>query len=406
MARLLRETDAAGKVTLFINPAYVITRDGGASTVTKYLLDDRGTVASIVHDGPGKTILYYRRDFKGSNTHAFGSGGAVVTRLAYSGYGRPLVMTGTNEIRPKYEQREWDADLGIYCFGARFYDAFTGRFLTPDSRTGADDLFRLDVLNRFAFELNNPINNVDPTGNSVGDMIGGILIGIALVASAVATVATFGAATPLLAMSVGALVGAGLTGIAYSTTHADASGGRFWGGYMANAAVGAVIGAATAGAASAIGGAIESATVSLTGRAAITAARAGLYAVSGSPIASAADTFSQFMSNVIDQKILNKEGVSLGDGLGRAAITGAIMGAMAGVGQAAAEYRYLKLTATWGESEGFRVTAYTSSNREAALIQSRAQRVWEVEPALKSQAALFGIAITVDIGLDTAAAYV
>jgi len=411
LARLLRETDAAGNVTLYISAAYLVTRTGGNGSVTKYLLDEHGTAASIVQDGSTKTILYFRRDFKGSMTHAFGSGGTVVTEIAYDGYGRPLVVSGTEDFRPKYEQREWDADLGLYYFGARFYDAFTGRFLTPDSRTGSDDLFRFDAMNRFAFELNNPINNVDPSGNSVGDVVGGILIGLLFIAVAIAIVATAGTATPVLAVAVGISAGAGLNAVVYSATHTDVSGGRFWGGFVVSTLVGAVIGGVTAGAATAFGSVVESATVNLTARLAtvselgvkiaVTGARAGLYVAFGSTVTLLADMFNQFMSNVIDKEIIGKEDVRLDDGLGRAAVSGVIFGALAGLGQAAAEFRYLRVS-KWNmadvellDTRPVPMTTLPASTEESALLANTVRTVaWTVENTLVSRAVLFGVSLT------------
>src|SRR4029077_20113842 len=120
----------------------------------------------------------------------------------------------------------WDGDVGLYDFGARHYDAFTGRFLTPDSGLGSDDLFRADAMNRFAFELNNPINHVDPTGNLSIAAIFGLVIGLALI---VAGGVVLGGAATLAATVAGcALIGAGVGGMGYSNLHADDSGWSFW----------------------------------------------------------------------------------------------------------------------------------------------------------------------------------
>jgi hypothetical protein len=43
-------------------------------------------------------------------------------------------------------------------------------------------------------------------------------------------------------------------------------------------------------------------------------------------------------------KIIGKPDVSLADGLGRAAATGAVMGTVAGIGQAAVEFFYIRVT--------------------------------------------------------------
>lgn len=195
--RRLRQTDAQGITIVYVSPTYEVTRTAGGSTITKYLMDHRGTIAAIT-SGPQAQILYFRRDSKGSVTHTFDSAGSLVSRLAYSGYGESKVVSGPSDLRPRYEQRQWDSEIGLYYFGARYYDPVIGRFLTPDSQIGSHDHLRPGALNRYAFELNNPINFIDPTGHSAwwaGLIVGGLLIaaGIAV------TVITAGAAAPAVA---------------------------------------------------------------------------------------------------------------------------------------------------------------------------------------------------------------
>ena len=423
LGRLLRQTGADGTINLYIGPAFLVTRASGATKITKYLLDDRGTAASIVDDGSEKEVLYFRRDFKGSVTHAYDANAALVSQLAYDGYGNLLVVSGA-EVRTKYEQREWDADLGLYYFGARYYDVFTGRFLTPDTRLGSDDMLCVDALNRFAFELNNPINNVDPTGHSVGTMIAGIFIGaVLLIAAAVITVVTWGAATPAvaagIAAGVSALVGGGLNAIIYSATHKDESGGRFWGGFVVSVAVGAAIGAAVGCGGAAFGAglvdvAAEKIATSMLPRGFLRSRRrqrsrprAPECGPRTEPRAtSAGDTFNQFMSNVVDKKIIGKSNVSLDDGLGRAAATGAVMGAIAGIGQAAVEFKYLKVYAQGPSARNLRrawsCAASPVQNETTRLLPAANVRVMDTP---MSRALLYMVStssLAVDASLEAA----
>jgi RHS repeat-associated protein len=408
LGRLLQQTDAQGDTVLYIDPAYQVARSSqGAATATKYLLDDRGTAAALTSSGSETNVLYFRRDFKGSNTHAFGPDGTVVTRVAYSGYGQPLIISGGSDFLPKYEQRQWDADLGLYYFGARYYDPQIGRFLTPDTQPGAHDLLRANVLNRFAFELNNPINLVDPTGHAA-DWLVGLLIGLTILAIGTAIVLSGGAATPLAAVGVGALLGAGLNVSIYSVTHREVSGGRFWGGYVVNGVVGAVIGGVTGGLASVLGSALESATAEIVSRGLQFAIRGGVYALFGAAVTSAGDAFNQFMSNVTDRYIVGEHDVSLGQGVERAAITGAIFGVVAGVGQAAGEARFLKTTYGWEELESAPVPlrAMGSTTESMPLIEQDYIRPdTRLMNTLKSRFVLFGISeasLVADASLEAA----
>ena len=192
--RRLRQTDAQGKTILYVGSAYEVTRSAaGIASVTKYLTDHCGAVAAIT-SGPQAGIVYFHRDRKGSVTHTFGPTGSLLNRITYNGYGEAQVVSGPDDFRPRYEQRQWDSEIGLYYFGARYYDPAIGRFLTPDSQLGSDDHLRAGVLNPYAFELNNPINLIDPTSHMA--WYTGLIIGITAIGLGIAVVATAGAAAP------------------------------------------------------------------------------------------------------------------------------------------------------------------------------------------------------------------
>ena len=71
-------------------------------------------------------------------------------------YGNPLTtwrFTG---------QRE-DATIGLYFYGARYYDSALGRFIQPD--TIVPNPGDPQSLNRYSYTLNNPVNYTDPSGH-------------------------------------------------------------------------------------------------------------------------------------------------------------------------------------------------------------------------------------------------
>jgi RHS repeat-associated protein len=53
-------------------------------------------------------------------------------------------------------------DIGLYYYGARYYDQGLGRFITPDSITPGLDS---QALNPYSYCENNPVSLTDPTGN-------------------------------------------------------------------------------------------------------------------------------------------------------------------------------------------------------------------------------------------------
>jgi RHS repeat-associated protein len=388
----LRQINADGTQIIFVNPIYQLTRGAQGSSVTKYLVDARGVVAAIT-TGPASRILYFRRDHKGSTTHTFGADGTVASRIVYGGYGEPRLVSGPDDFRPKYERRGWDPDIGLYYFGARYYDPMIGRFMTPDDQLGGASPLQADVLNRYAFELNNPVNLVDPTGHA-GDWIAGLVFGLLIVVVATAIVLSGGAATPLAAAGVGALLGAGLNSTIYSATHTSESGGKFWGGWAADVAVGALIGGITGGAFAGLGSAAESATANIASRWGQFGVRAAIYGIGGAAVAGPTDAFNQYMSNVIDRNIVGKD-VDLDEGVLRAFYTGLAVGGVAGILQAGAEARMLGLPRQApAEEQGVEMVdraARGPSERTGLLAEAQQRNYAKLPETFRTRAILFGL---------------
>ena len=77
-------------------------------------------------------------------------------------FGKRFTTSGGNPARrdPTFQQRTYDAGLGIYDYRNRSFDPATGRFLQRDPVLGGDELF-----NPYCFPGNNPVGNVDPFGD-------------------------------------------------------------------------------------------------------------------------------------------------------------------------------------------------------------------------------------------------
>ncbi|RZM00476.1 MAG: RHS repeat-associated core domain-containing protein, partial [Pedobacter sp.] len=174
--RRVREEREDGTVTLFVSKSYKVERDSSGESISCYLIDDRGISASIITKQGKNSTEYYHRDHKGSVTFVFDQTGNITNTISYDIYGLPNVTS--QDESPKYEQRTWDDGTSLYYFGARYYDPFLGRFITPDTSLGAPHM-QPDALNRFAFNLNNPVNSFDPTGHfswKDGVIMGAILL--------------------------------------------------------------------------------------------------------------------------------------------------------------------------------------------------------------------------------------
>ncbi len=113
------------------------------------MVDMTGSTATSVH--------YYAANRIGSVIGMVNTAGVLTDQYLYSPYGveEPLAGSG-NPFR--YTGRYYDGETGLYYYRKRSYSAPEGRF------TGPDALLYADQWNTYAYVGNNPINNVDPSG--------------------------------------------------------------------------------------------------------------------------------------------------------------------------------------------------------------------------------------------------
>jgi len=327
------ETQPDGTQVFYVNSAYRYQVDAMQNTtVTKFLKDQQGAAASIVtYNAAPATIVYYRSDIKGNLTHSFDVNGVLQCMTAYDGFGLPLVLSGTNNFDLNYESKYWDSLTGLHYFGARYYNPVTGTFLTPDTQLGGQSITQQDAWNRFAFELNNPVNNIDPSGHTAGQVVAGIAIGVGLILLGIGIgwlLAPFLVGAGMLAVAAasaltGAVVGAGVSAGAYSVITAIKGEDFSWGDFAWSMASGALSGAITGGILGPVGGLIGNLTAKIVSEGGKTAARVIANMVVGAGVNSAMDVASTALTNAV-------YGRALDSGLATSAVVGAIAGGIFG----------------------------------------------------------------------------
>jgi len=110
-------------------------------------------------------VYYLHGDHLGSASLATDASGAKVSEMRYTPYGevRPgLEGTGLPTDRRFTGQRR-EAGLGLYDYGARYYDPALGRFIQADTMVPSPA--NPQSLNRYAYVLNNPLRYTDPSGH-------------------------------------------------------------------------------------------------------------------------------------------------------------------------------------------------------------------------------------------------
>ena len=206
---------------------------------------------------------YLHRDYLGSILAITDSSGTVQEERQFGAWGQAdkfvdsdgnTTFTHSSLIGRGYTGHEHFFEVNLIHMNGRMYDANLGRFLSPDNYI--QDPFNTQSFNRYGYVQNNPLINVDYSGESFWRSIGKwikkhakVITLVATIAVAVvATVATAGMASPLLAATIiGA--SAGFTAGAVGTW---TNGGSFLEG-LGNGAIQGLIGAASGFAGGAVG---------------------------------------------------------------------------------------------------------------------------------------------------------
>ncbi|MDZ4241569.1 MAG: toxin TcdB middle/N-terminal domain-containing protein [Candidatus Omnitrophota bacterium] len=192
--KILYDNGALTKEFVFVGGLYEET--DGAGTNYIYLGDQR--VAAV----KGGEESFYHGDHLGGTNVVTDWGGVIKEVVEYSPYGefsRHDDYSAGQSVEHYFTGQRLDDEVGLYYYGARYYDAGLGRFITADSIVPGYD--NPQAFNRYSYALNNPINRVDPSGHwsfkkfwkaAVGAFIGavaGIIAGPAGLALVGATMA-------------------------------------------------------------------------------------------------------------------------------------------------------------------------------------------------------------------------
>ena len=108
------------------------------------------------------TMHYYLKDHEGNVRVVTDGDGTVEQVNHYYPFGGLMGMSTGSSVQPyKYNGKELDRSNGLdlYDYGARWYDAALGRWLTVDPHAES-----YQATSPFAYCKNDPVNRIDPDG--------------------------------------------------------------------------------------------------------------------------------------------------------------------------------------------------------------------------------------------------
>jgi RHS repeat-associated protein len=110
-------------------------------------------------------LSYVHQDHLGSTSKTTINDGSLESSINYYAFGLTRIWSGSLPDKLFTGQRKVDSNAtdGLYYYGARYYDAAIGRFLSPD--TIVPNPMNPQSLNRYSYCLNNPLKYTDPSGH-------------------------------------------------------------------------------------------------------------------------------------------------------------------------------------------------------------------------------------------------
>ncbi|HEX3044270.1 MAG TPA: polymorphic toxin-type HINT domain-containing protein [Bacillota bacterium] len=166
---------------------------------------------TIKRDGTSTlSTSYYHLDHLNSTKCISDSNGQVDVRYIYRAFGSELAKLGTGDAKYTYNGKEFDKETNLYYFGARYYDAETGRFISEDPAK--------EGLNWYVYCANNPLKFADPTGLAKKSQTDNVLDWVQTGLDVAGLVPGFGeiadGANALISLARGDYVGAALSAAA------------------------------------------------------------------------------------------------------------------------------------------------------------------------------------------------
>ncbi len=187
-----------------------------------YVYSGGQRVALREYTASTNTVYYLLGDHLGSTSVVANADGTPHSKQLYKPWGETRYTSGTLPTDYQFTGQRNEDSIGLYYYGARWYDPALGRFIQADTIVpGIRNPLELD---RYAYVNENPLRYNDPTGHCplcltavIGGAVGAIVGAVGYTAYTVATGTEFNTGHMLLAAGGGAVAGALIgTGIGWA----------------------------------------------------------------------------------------------------------------------------------------------------------------------------------------------
>ena len=160
----------------YVNGGQIVAEKTSTRTIV-YIYDATGSPIGMMYRTTSYSegvfdIFWYEKNLQGDIIAIYNNAGTKLATYTYSdAWGNHTVSytngggsTGAQYNPFRYRGYYYDTDLGMYYLQSRYYDAKICRFINADIYVSTGQ--GLLGNNMFAYCGNNPVNNIDPTGDS------------------------------------------------------------------------------------------------------------------------------------------------------------------------------------------------------------------------------------------------
>jgi RHS repeat-associated protein len=155
--RRIKKVSSAGTSIFAYDDVNLIEETNATGAVVARYAQDRRIDEPLAMLRGGATS-YYHADGLGSITSLTNTAGAVAATQVYDSFGNTTSSSGTLTNPFRYTGREADDNIHAYFYRARYFDPFSGRFVSEDPARFPGG------INFYTYVENDPVGLIDPFG--------------------------------------------------------------------------------------------------------------------------------------------------------------------------------------------------------------------------------------------------